>query len=77
MTTTLEDTRSAARRRMGFGSMTPQERSRIARLGGIAAHALGRAHKWTSEEARIAGRIGGAKSRRRPRWMIEEAKQYV
>ncbi len=27
---------------------------------GITAHKLGRAHKWTSEEAQAAGRKGGA-----------------
>ena len=27
--------------------------------GGKAAHAMGRAHTWTSEEARKAGRVGG------------------
>ncbi|HLZ64426.1 MAG TPA: hypothetical protein VKR06_46455 [Ktedonosporobacter sp.] len=28
-------------------------------MGGKAAHALGVAHKFTSEEAQAAGRIGG------------------
>ena len=39
----------------GFGSM---ERTRLKELsghGGRKAHALGRAHKWTREEARAAG----------------------
>jgi general stress protein YciG len=43
----------------GFGSMTPENRRRIASLGGKAAHAKGLAHQFTSEEARIAGRKGG------------------
>jgi general stress protein YciG len=49
----------------GFASMSPQRRSEIARLGGLASHKLGRAHVWTSEEASIAGRRGGQVSRRR------------
>ena len=39
----------------GFASM---ERSRLKELSGVGgrkAHAMGRAHKWTSEEARAAG----------------------
>ena len=34
----------------------------IARKGGIAAHRKGTAHKFTSEEAREAGRKGGMAS---------------
>jgi general stress protein YciG len=49
----------------GFASMSPEERSRIAQMGGKAAQATGRAHKFTSEEAREAGRKGGAVSRQR------------
>jgi general stress protein YciG len=48
----------------GFLSMTPEQRSAIASKGGRAAHALGRAHKWSSEEAQAAGRKGGSISRR-------------
>lgn len=39
----------------GFGSM---ERTRLVELSGVGgrkAHELGRAHKWTREEARAAG----------------------
>jgi uncharacterized protein len=43
----------------GFASMDPETRSMIAGLGGKAAHASGMAHKFTSEEARRAGTIGG------------------
>ena len=43
----------------GFASMTKAKRRTIARLGGIAAHAKGRAHTYSSEEAKIAGRKGG------------------
>lgn len=37
---------------------------RIASEGGKAAHAKGRAHEWTVEEARKAGRRGGMASHR-------------
>lgn len=43
----------------GWAAMTPETRQRIASLGGKAAHARGKAHQWTTEEAREAGRRGG------------------
>lgn len=42
--------------------MSAEERSRIASLGGKAAHQKGTAHEFTSEEARRAGRKGGKAS---------------
>jgi len=51
----------------GFASMSPEKKREIASKGGKAAHALGTAHKWTSEEAQVAGRKGGSISRRRPK----------
>lgn len=51
----------------GFAAMSPEKRSEIARLGGIAGHKLGRAHVWNHEEASAAGKKGGAISRRRPK----------
>jgi len=56
-----------ARRGRGFASMSDEKRKQIASKGGKASHELGRAHTWTSEEARAAGRKGGSVSRRRPR----------
>jgi uncharacterized protein len=53
--------------RRGFAGMDPEERRNVASMGGKAAHRLGVAHEWTTEEARRAGRIGGMKSRRRPK----------
>ena len=44
----------------GFASMSPEKKREIASKGGKAAHALGTAHKWTSEEAQAAGRKGGS-----------------
>jgi hypothetical protein len=51
--------------RRGFASMSPEKKRAIASQGGKAAHAAGRAHSWTSEEAAEAGRKGGSISRRR------------
>lgn len=43
----------------GFGSMDPEKQKKIAQMGGRAAHAQGRAHEFTPEEARANGRKGG------------------
>lgn len=43
----------------GFASISPDRQREIASLGGKAAHAQGKAHKYTIEEARAAGRLGG------------------
>jgi general stress protein YciG len=40
----------------GFAAMDPQRQREIASAGGKAAHAQGKAHQWTSTEAREAGR---------------------
>lgn len=49
----------------GFSSMDPQKQREIASKGGKAAHQKGTAHEFTTEEARVAGRKGGAASRAR------------
>lgn len=51
-----------AKQDRGFASMDKEKQRRIASKGGKAAHAKGRAHEWTVEEAREAGRKGGAAS---------------
>lgn len=43
----------------GFAGMTAEKQKEIASMGGKAAHAQGKAHKYSSEEARLAGRKGG------------------
>ncbi len=43
----------------GFALMSKDKQRMIASKGGRAAHAKGTAHKWTSDEARKAGRLGG------------------
>lgn len=62
------------KRRGGFAAMIksdPERQRAIASAGGKAAHALGTAHKWTSEEAEAAGRKGGTISRRRPKYNVQ------
>ena len=49
----------------GFASMDKQKQREIASKGGRAAHIQGTAHEWNSDEARQAGRKGGAASRQR------------
>jgi general stress protein YciG len=51
--------RMATSSKRGFAALDPNRQREIARLGGRAAHAQGRAHEFTSEEAREAGRKGG------------------
>lgn len=53
--------RNSAKR--GFAAMDRERQRQIASEGGRAAHIQGVAHKWTSEEAREAGRKGGQNSR--------------
>jgi general stress protein YciG len=60
--------------RRGFASMDPAEQRRIASEGGKASHASGQGHKWTTEEARAAGRKGGLTSRRGPSRPTAEGK---
>jgi uncharacterized protein len=49
----------------GFASMDRDRQRDIASKGGRAAHQKGRAHEWTSDEAREAGRKGGMASHNR------------
>lgn len=74
-TSSSENTRRPAQRRAsktapksprGFAAMDPEQQRRIASEGGKASHASGRGHRFTSEEARAAGRKGGMASRTRP-----------
>jgi general stress protein YciG len=52
----------APKARRGFAVMNPDRVRELARKGGIAAHRAGTAHEFDSEEARAAGRKGGAAS---------------
>lgn len=49
-----------SKKRTGFALMNLSQRRSIASKGGRAAHAKGTAHEFTIDEARIAGRKGGA-----------------
>lgn len=51
------------RKKRGFGALPVERQREIASEGGRSAHQQGKAHEWTSEEARAAGRIGGRMSR--------------
>lgn len=52
---------TTAKRRQGLAAIDPLRQREIASMGGIAAHKSGKAHKFTSEEAKAAGRKGGLK----------------
>jgi general stress protein YciG len=53
----MED--ATPKRKCGY-RMDPELRKKISRMGGRAAHEKGRAHEFTSDEARAAGAKGGA-----------------
>ncbi len=50
---------AAKKSNRGFASMDREKQKEIASKGGKAAHAQGRAHEFTADEARSAGRKGG------------------
>ena len=52
---------STRTRNRGFASMDAHRQKEIARKGGRAAHEKGKAHEFTPDEARAAGRKGGEK----------------
>src|SRR6476620_665532 len=56
MTSNSSNGRRSAR---GFAAMSPERQKQIASEGGRAAHKLGVAHEWNSDEARKAGKKGG------------------
>jgi general stress protein YciG len=55
----------------GFASMDPERLRELASKGGKAAHAQGRAHIWTAEQASAAGKKGGATVSSDPAHMAE------
>ncbi|MGI4872742.1 MAG: KGG domain-containing protein [Janthinobacterium lividum] len=50
--------------RRGFAAMSPEQQRQIASQGGRASHQSGNGHRFSSEEAREAGKVGGKISRR-------------
>ena len=63
---------SRAKSRRGFAAMDPEKQRKIASIGGRTAHELGRAHEFTSEEARDAGRKGIGRGKRATRATAEQ-----
>ncbi len=49
----------AAKGKRGFAVMDPEKRKEIAQRGGLKTWSLGKAHTFTPEEAREAGKKGG------------------
>jgi general stress protein YciG len=45
----------------GFAAMDPDLQRQIASRGGKSAHAQGKAHEFTPDEAQAAGKLGGKK----------------
>lgn len=58
---------SPVRKKRGFAAMDREQVVALARRGGKAAHALGLAHEFTSEEAKAAGSKGGKATHARKR----------
>ena len=56
----LQQEREPSPKPRGFAKLAPEKHREIAQLGGLAAHASGVAHRFTADEAREAGRKGGA-----------------
>ena len=63
-TNTRPANRVGTKSRRGFAAMSPETQRRIASEGGKASHASGRGHRFSTDEARDAGRKGGLVSRR-------------
>ncbi|NVO30120.1 KGG domain-containing protein [Hymenobacter lapidiphilus] len=55
--------KAVTKRPRGFAAMDSATQRRIASEGGRASHQSGRGHRFTSEEARAAGRKGGQATR--------------
>jgi general stress protein YciG len=56
---TTNSSDQAKRSHRGFASMDPSKQREIASKGGRAAHAQGRAHEFSADEAKVAGKKGG------------------
>jgi uncharacterized protein len=55
----ISNSSNGRRSNRGFAAMSPERQKQIASEGGRAAHKLGVAHEWNSDEARKAGKKGG------------------
>ena len=63
-TPTRPANRVGTKSRRGFAAMDPELQRRIASEGGRASHQSGRGHRFSTAEARDAGRKGGLVSRK-------------
>ena len=52
------------KQKRGFANFTKERLREIASKAGKLAHKLGRAHQFTSEEAKKAGKLGGGRPRK-------------
>ena len=66
-TTPRPANRVGTKSRRGFAAMDAETQRRIASQGGRASHESGRGHRFSTEEARSAGRKGGLVSRKGPK----------
>jgi hypothetical protein len=57
----------------GFATMDKEQHRLLASKGGRSCHAKGVGRKWTADEARIAGSIGGKKAQENKRLAREAA----
>lgn len=60
---TIETSTTPPRKPRGFAALDPETRRAISAKGGAASHAMGVAHRFTSDEAKVAGRKGGLRSK--------------
>ncbi len=51
--------------------MSPERRAELSAKGGRSAHRQGKAHQFTTEEAKAAGRKGGRKTAAKPGHMAK------
>ena len=58
----MDEVEAPKKKGRGFASMDPERRRALARLGGVAAQEKGNAHRWNSQEAKEAGKRGGARA---------------
>ena len=68
MTEQSEDTK----RPRGFAAWDPEKLRATAQKGGIAAHQSGKAHQFTTEEAKVNGRLGGLATQAKYRALIHD-----
>jgi general stress protein YciG len=70
-----QETKKSGIARRGFASLNSEERKLISSKGGHAAHKKGTAHKFSPEEAKLAGRKGGEKTSQNRAYMAEIGKK--